>query len=312
MATVPTENDPGPAFRAQLEAVRPFSNTRWGAVLAGVFVSAALWLVLHMFGMGLGLTSLDPDGTSSLRSMGIGIGVWSLIAPILALFVGGLVVSRLAPSPNRLNRMLHGGLVWAVTSLAGVVVIASVIARLAGGAASVAGETAAAAASTAGKLAGQVDLDSLKALGIDRDDLVAPINQRLRADGKPEVNAAQLEAAAKDTLSSAVETGSLDKTAVVQALARHTALGRADAEDIATQIETRWNALTRRAAETAHRAKVAALQAADMTGKALTGLAIAMVLSLIAAMLGAALTGYHDRRRKTVVSDDAFARPQVY
>lgn len=122
MSRIAIESDVPPLSR-QLEIVRTSSNARWSAVIAGVFATLATWLVLHVFGLGVGLTAIDPEDPSSLRSSGVGFGVWSLIAPILALFVGGLVVSRLAPMPNRINRALQGGLVWAVTTVVSVIAI---------------------------------------------------------------------------------------------------------------------------------------------------------------------------------------------
>ena len=116
--------DPAPPLRSQLvDEIRTTSNVRWGAILGGVFMAAAIWIVHYLFGLGAGLTAIDPNETSSLRAIGLGAGIWSVIAPIIALFIGGLVVSRLAPTPSRLNRVLHGGLVWAVATLVAITML---------------------------------------------------------------------------------------------------------------------------------------------------------------------------------------------
>jgi len=132
MATVNIESGT-PPLRSQLEVVRIGSNARWGAVLAGVCVSASLWLVLHLLGTGVGMIAIDPEDASSARRAGIGVGVWSAIAPVLAMFVGGIVVSRLAPTPNRFNRMLQGGLMWSATSLLGALAIFAIAMAMADG-----------------------------------------------------------------------------------------------------------------------------------------------------------------------------------
>ena len=136
----------------------------------------------------------------------------------------------------------------------------------------------------------------MKGLGVDADDLLAPVNQRLRAEGKPAVTASTLEAAARDALNTAVRTGTFDRAVVVDALARNTALTPRDANDVAAAVEARWQSLKDRANAFAERARRAGLQALDTTGKALLGLAIALLLGLGAAMGGSLLTGERDRR----------------
>jgi hypothetical protein len=273
------------------------SNARWGAIFGGVFMAAGIWIVLHLFGMGVGLTAIDPDRTNSWRAIGIGTGIWSLIAPIIALFVGGLVVSRLAPTPDRLTRVIHGGLVWSVATLVAITMLVMLASSLVSGAVATAGQAAGTVASAVAGTAGTVDRDTLSSLGIDSNDLVGPINQRLRAEGKPEVTAPQIEAAVKDALRTAVRTGNIDRQALVTALANNTALTARDADQLATTIEARWQGVRQRGSELANRASTAALQAAEATGKALLGLSIALLLGLAAAVAGSLLTGKIDRRR---------------
>ena len=301
MTTVPDSDlDTVPPLRSQLETTRASSNARWGAILGGVVMASALWVALHLFGMGVGLTAIDPNGDNSLRGIGIGTGIWSILAPMIALFVGGLVVSRLAPSPSRLTRVIHGGLVWAVAALASVAMLFMIASSLVRGAVATGGKVAGAVAGVVEGGAGTVDGGTLSSLGIDSQELLGPINQRLRADGKPEVTAAQLEAAAKDALGTAVRTGNMDRPMLVKALAANTALSPGDANEIATAIESRWQDVRARAGEMKDRAETAALQAAETTGKALLGLSIALFLGLAAAVGGALLTGHHDRRRRDI------------
>ncbi len=291
------DHDSPPPLRSQLDTSRTTSNTRWGAIAAGVVMSVSLWIVLHLFGMGVGLTSIDPGGDNSLKALGIGTGIVSLIAPVVAMFLGGLTVARLAPTPNRVNRMLHGALVWAVATLAAMTMLALVISSLVRGAASVGSDAAGAVAGAVKGVAGAADGDTLQSLGIDSDELLAPINQRLRADGKPAVTAPQLEATIKDSLRSAVRDGKLDRPLLVQSLARNTALTPRDADDVAMSIETRWERVKQRGSELANQAQTAALQTAETTGKAFIGLSLALLLGVAAAVGGAALTGHHDRRQ---------------
>jgi hypothetical protein len=307
MTTIPitTDTDTGPdlvpPLRSQLlDGTRTTSNARWGAIFGGVFMAAAIWIVLHLFGMGVGLTAIEPNGTSSWRAIGIGTGIWSLISPIIALFVGGLVVSRLAPNPNRLNRAIHGGLVWAVATLTAIAMLFMLASSIVRGAVGTGGQVASTVAGAVAGTAGAIDRDtlsSLGSLGIDSNDLLAPLNQRLRAEGKPEVTAAQLEAATKDVLRTAVRTGHIDRQVLVTALASNTALTARDVDEIATAIEARWQGVRQHGADLASRASTAALEAAEATGTAILGLSIALVLGLAASVGGALLTGKVDRRR---------------
>jgi hypothetical protein len=296
--------DPVPPLRSQLiDGTRTTSNARWGAILGGVFMAAAIWIVLYLFGLGAGLTAIDPNETSSLRAIGLGTGIWGLIAPIIALFIGGLVVSRLAPTPNRLNRVIHGGLVWAVTTLVAITMLLMLAASIVSGAVATGGQVVSKAAGAVESTAGTVDRDTLSSLGIDSNDLLGPINQRLRADGKPQVTSAQLEATVKDALRTAVRTGNIDRRALVTALANNTALTPRDANEVAATIEARWQEVRQRGSELVNRASTAALQAAEATGKALMGLSIALILGLAAAAGGSLLTGKIDRRRVRPAAD---------
>ena len=298
--TITTEPaaDPVPPLRSELvDGVRTTSNARWGAILGGVFMAAAIWIVLYLLGLGAGLTAIDPSEASSLRAIGVGTGIWGLVAPIIALFIGGLVVSRLAPTPNRLNRVIHGGLVWAVATLVAMTMLFMMASSIVGGVVGAGGQVLSKAAGAVGGAAGSIDRGTLSSLGIDSNDLLGPINQRLRAEGKPEVTAAQLDATVKDALGTAVRTGTIDRQGLVAALAKNTALTPRDANEIATTIEAQWREVRQRGSELAKSASTAALQAAEATGKALMGLSIALILGLAAAAGGSLLTGKVDRRR---------------
>jgi hypothetical protein len=130
---------------------------------------------------------------------------------------------------------------------------------------------------------------------------VAPINQRLQAEGKPPVTADQLEAAARDALRTSIRQGKVDREQLVQAITRNTALSRADAEQLANRAETQLNELRAQAEELAAQAKHAALQAAETTGKVLLGLSIVMLLGLGASVIGAIVSVRRERREHVVL-----------
>jgi hypothetical protein len=108
-------------------------SLRWGAVFAGATVAVALWVLLQLIGMGVGLTAVNLDDSGSLRSVGIGTTVSSMLAPLIAMFVGGIVGARMSGTFDTKVGASHGFIIWSVSSLAGVLAVAWLIATLAKG-----------------------------------------------------------------------------------------------------------------------------------------------------------------------------------
>src|SRR3954453_4415337 len=95
----------------------------WGAVFGGTFVALGVWILLHTLGLAAGLTAIDPDNARSLKGVGIGAGICSMIAPLIALFAGGFVGSRTAGVIDRGTGALHGAVMWGLTTVAGVLLV---------------------------------------------------------------------------------------------------------------------------------------------------------------------------------------------
>jgi MFS family permease len=94
---------------------------RWGAVFAGAVVSIGLWVLLQTLGVGLGLEQND-SGTAT--------AIWALVAPIIAMFLGGMIAARFATTYSRGVGALHGLVVWAISGVLGVAATASLVAML--------------------------------------------------------------------------------------------------------------------------------------------------------------------------------------
>jgi hypothetical protein len=255
----------------------------WGAVFAGVFVSLGLWLLLHTLGLAAGLTAINPDNPGTLRGIGIGTGIWSIVAPLIALFVGGLVASRTAGPIDRGTGAVHGAVLWGLTTLLGVVLIAVAISSAVGAGLRAGG----AILGAAGKAA-----PSPSSLPLDVNDVLGPVNQRLQQQGAPPVTAAQIQAATRDAVSQATRQGRLDRETVIAALVGNTGLDRADAEQVATRIESQFN-------QSLGELRHGALETAEATGKALWAVFFAMLLGLISAVAGA-IVGVSRRQRGAI------------
>lgn len=79
------------------------------------------------------MAAIDLDDAGSVRSVGIGTSVWTLIAPVLALFVGGLVAGRLAATWETRSGAMHGFVAWAIASIVGLMATVSMVGMLTGG-----------------------------------------------------------------------------------------------------------------------------------------------------------------------------------
>ncbi len=274
----------------------------WGAIFGGTFVALGVWILLYSLGLALGLSSVDPNDPGSAKSAGIGTGIWSLVAPLIALFVGGLVASRTAGVVDKAGGALHGAVLWGLTTLAGVIVMGMALSSLLGtvfnvGKAAV-GATGSAVASAASQ--GDAAQGVAKSFGLNAEDALAPVNQRLRQEGKPAITSDQLQAATKDVLNTSLQQGKLDRETLVGSIAQNTALSRQDAQEIAGRIETQWTQaqgqLGQKVGEVKQQVQQGALKAADTTGRVFWGVFFALLLGLVSSVVGATV-GVSKRQR---------------
>jgi len=251
----------------------------WGGLIGGIVVAVGAWMLLTTLGLAVGLSSFDPnDPLSTVETVGIGTGIWSMVVSIIALFTGGVVASRASGILDHVSGAIHGAVLWSLATMLSVVLVGSAVRSVASGVIQSAGAAVTAAAGAGGGV-NQV-------LGIDANDLIAPINDRLRAEGKPTVTPAQAQAVLQSVTATAIREGRLDKDAVVRSISANTALSPNDARDFADRIEAQFNTRTGAAGQ---RVKAGAFRAADAVGKAMSWAFLEMLLGLMSAILGATL-----------------------
>jgi hypothetical protein len=264
----------------------------WGAIFGGAVTALGLWILLYAFGLAVGLSTLNPGNPGSARTAGIFTGAWALIAPLIALFVGGWVAGRGANIHARGEGAAHGLVMWGLTTLIGASMIGVAMSAVVGGAVSV-GKAAVSAGGSAIGAAATGSGDTANWLGIDTNDAVGPINERLRAEGKPAITPTQLQATTRDVAQTAVRGGRLDREMVIASVVQHTNLSRADAEEIAgriqTQVQQASGQISARLQSAAQQAQTGALKVGDATGKAFWGVFGALLMGLIAALAGGAV-----------------------
>ncbi len=288
--------------RANVTTILP-PRLSWGAIFGGAVAALSLWVLLYSLGLALGLSTVEPDDPGSVRSSGIFTGVYGLIAPLIALFVGGVVAGRVSGVFEKGSDLIHGLLMWGMTTLLGTWLVITLLGSLVSGVASAGKAAVAAGGAAAGALAQGVEGASglPGAVGVDAEDALAPINQRLRAEGKPSITAAQLQSTIRDGVQQSVRQGRVDRSILVQSIAQNTALSQRDADELAGRLEAQLNQaraqLTERARSAGQAAQGGALRAADATGKAFWGVFGALLLGLAAAMAGSRVGMNRGRRR---------------
>jgi hypothetical protein len=288
---------------------------RWGAVFAGTFTAVGVWILLELLGTGIGLCSVDVERGANLRGVGLGTGIWSIVAPLVALFVGAVVGARLAGTRDRKIGALHGVVMWGLSSVLGVLAVVTTVGAIASGVARVGG-AAVSVAGSAAKIIAPVASGgerAARALGIDTDELLAPMNDYLKQLDKPAITADQVASTVRGVVKRGLREGKIDRDVLVDEIASATSLSKTDAEDLADRFADRYEHVAASAQkkldELGERAKLAALHAARATGRAMLWSGIGLLVALIAAVLGGALGV--PRRREIVVESEAPPVPPV-
>ena len=85
------------------------SGVSWPAIIAGAFVTAALWLILLALGAGIGLSAVSPWARADASAATLGmLGIfWLIIVQIMASAMGGYLAGGCAPSGPRSIRMKY-------------------------------------------------------------------------------------------------------------------------------------------------------------------------------------------------------------
>jgi hypothetical protein len=122
------------------------AKVSWGGIFGGVLVAVGLLFLLTALGVAVGITAADP-GQTQASTLGIGAGIWTGLSLLIALFVGGMVSTRIAAITDRTTGFFEGALVWVVSMLALLYLAGSGIGMLAGTATRLVGGATQAAAS---------------------------------------------------------------------------------------------------------------------------------------------------------------------
>jgi len=246
----------------------------WGAIFAGLFVTLAIFVTLQILGAGIGLSAVDLTGSrvTSGTSLGIGAAVWWLIAGLISLFIGGWVAGRFASLPNKLDRALHGLTTWAFFYVVMFVLATTAMSALVGGGLSLLGKSASAAGQAAASPQGQ---QALERQGLTPDIIQQEIAGLMGAGTTPQgqQGTGNLTTAINNYFRG--DKTPQERQELAQVIARDTGKSQDEANRMIDNLEQK-----------AQQAKQTTEQVANVTGGTLIGVAIAMIIDAIAAMLG--------------------------
>jgi hypothetical protein len=133
----------------------------WGGIWGGVLSAVGLLLLLAALGLAVGITATDPQQADA-GTLGTAAGIWAAASLLIALFVGGMVATRIGATYDRSTGFWEGALVWVVSLLLMAYLASSGISSLAGGAFSVMGARQQAAATAAAPQGGAGMVDQMK------------------------------------------------------------------------------------------------------------------------------------------------------
>jgi len=107
----------GPTVPTVIEVGR----VSWSGVWGGFFVGLGFLMLLAALGVAVGSTLTGPAATDA-QALGRGAAIWTFASALIALFLGGMVASRLGPAATRGAGAIQGMLVWVMAFLAFVLV----------------------------------------------------------------------------------------------------------------------------------------------------------------------------------------------
>lgn len=105
----------------------------WGGVFAGVLVALGVSMLLAALGLAIGVTAIEP-GETDPGTIGTGAVIWGAAQLLIALFIGGMVATRVGAIIDRTTGFFEGVLVWVVSLILMGYLAGSGIASVASGA----------------------------------------------------------------------------------------------------------------------------------------------------------------------------------
>jgi hypothetical protein len=266
------------------------SRISWGAVLAGAVVAVATTLLLSLLGAAIGAGSIHALDTTStdLANYGTGAAIWEIINLALSMAFGGYVAARLSGTHSHLDGELHGVTMWGVAVLLGSVLLAQALGSLIG----ILGQGAGSVVRAVG------DTGSISSAlpQINPQTVLDHLQQSLSNSGDPTtMSREQIGAEIATLVRSRVLNGSLpesDRSRLVALVAAQSGITSEEAVRRVTRME---NEIKAGVTQVEERARAAADQVAQGAASTARAVFTALVLGLLAALIGSWIGTRHKR-----------------
>jgi hypothetical protein len=276
---------------------RDRSRMSWGAVLAGAVVAVATILMLNLLGAAMGAGAIRPlDATSAdVSRFGIAAGIWEVINLALSMALGGYVTARLSGTHSHLDGELHGMTMWASALLIGALLLAwatsGVLGLVGQGASSVVSSTASGARAISG--AGLPEVGSA---------LTNRLMQSLSNSGDPTtMSREQINGEIATLVGGGLYAGGLsdtDRNRLIDLVAAQFGITK---EEAALRVNRMEGTAKATLAQVEQKTREAADAVAAGAASAARALFTALVLGLLAALVGAWIGTRHKRVLHPVV-----------
>jgi hypothetical protein len=129
---------PREAYESVVTATGTLEGVRvsWGGVWSGFLIGMGILLLFSALGLAIGISAAgsDPGGGLNARGLGIGAAIWGGLSLLAALFVGGIVATRVGMVFDRTVALIQGALIWVLATLAIIYLAGSGIGLVASGA----------------------------------------------------------------------------------------------------------------------------------------------------------------------------------
>ena len=104
-------------------AVFRSSAVSWGSIFAGTFVFLAIEVTFGLLGLAL-FGAANPGAVHPVAGMSFGIGIWTVVLSIIALYFAGRTASRLSGTSTGNIGMYHGLVTYGMCIFATVIIAA--------------------------------------------------------------------------------------------------------------------------------------------------------------------------------------------
>ena len=278
------------------------SRISWGAVFAGAVVAVATTILLSLLGAAMGAGSIHAlDATTTdLSNYGTGAALWEIINLALSMAFGGYVTSRLSGTHSHLDGELHGVTMWGIAVLLGSLLLAHALSGLLGFIAPGVGSVVSRAIGSPGAVSSVVS--AVVPPEVNPQAEIDRLRQSLTNSGDPTtMTREQIGAEIASLVHNSLPSGSLsepDRSRLVNLVAAQSGVTREEATRRVTRMEDDAQASL---AQVTQKARVAADEVARSTATAARALFTALVVGLLAALVGAWLGTRHKRVLHPVV-----------